>query len=299
MQPVIAFATFRDLPYGDKDDGILIEGLRAHNIDVETPVWDDPDVDWRRYSVVLPRSTWDYHHKVDAFRAWIKRLSKQQIRLFNAPETIMWNMNKRYLQELEQTGIPVLPSIWPEAEGTVSLEDLLTERGWEKAVIKPVISAGGDNTWTVTRDNAAQYQAKFNALRTNPGVMIQRFSEGIQQGEWSFIFLDGQFSHALVKRPAEGNFLIHEHFGGTNTNMNPTLEQLDETTAVLRYISHITEETPLYARVDGVYEAGQFYLMELELIEPGLYMAFSGTSHRADLFVKRLVDTVLTKHDYV
>jgi hypothetical protein len=141
--------------------------------------------------------------------------------------------------------------------------------GWTKAVVKPRISATAQRTHLIALDDADSVQELFNELRSGPGVMVQKFMDSIvSEGEWSLIFFDGQFSHEVLKTPKAGDFRVQSDFGG--------IEQLDDPAAhVLQAATRIvqTVEPTLYARVDGVVDDGQFRLMELELIEPALFLA--------------------------
>jgi glutathione synthase/RimK-type ligase-like ATP-grasp enzyme len=218
---------------------------------------------------VVVRSCWDYHLQPENFLHWIANLEALNVPLFNSADVIRWNANKTYLRDLEAKGIAVVPTLWPEHGERVSLDDALREMAWLKAVVKPRISATAYRTQLVTSENASSAQALFDDLRQGPGVMVQKFMDGIAtDGEWSLMFFAGVFNHAVVKRPKPGDFRVQNDFGGTAQPADPPVHVLAAATKAVEAVP-----TTLYARVDGVVDEGQFRLMELELIEPALFLA--------------------------
>ncbi len=149
------------------------------------------------------------------------------------------------------------------------MENKLYELGWPKAVVKPRISATAYRTELVTKENAAAAEPLFDDLRRSCGVMLQKFMNGIAtEGEWSLIFFAGTFSHAVLKQPKLGDFRVQNDFGGTAHLADPPPQVLATATDAVNAVN-----PTIYTRVDGVVEEGQFRLMELELIEPMLFLA--------------------------
>jgi glutathione synthase/RimK-type ligase-like ATP-grasp enzyme len=205
----------------------------------------------------------------EKFLRWIADLESANVPVFNPAPLLRWNANKSYLRELEAKSIAIVPTFWPEGNGVVSLESNLRGLGWHKAVVKPRISATAYRTQLVTAENASTAQPLFDDLRRGPGVMLQKFMDGIAtEGEWSLIFFAGTFSHAVIKRPKPGDFRVQNDFGGTAQLADPPAPVLE---SAVRVVSAV--DPTLYARVDGVVEEGQFRIMELELIEPMLFLA--------------------------
>lgn len=267
--PRIAVATSSKHPQLAADDRLLLKPLAEHGIEAVPAVWDDPAVRWAGFDAVLIRSCWDYHLKSEAFLRWITLLEQSGIPVWNPAPLVRWNANKSYLRELDAKGVAIVPTFWPEPGEPVRLRAKLHELGWMKAVVKPRVSATAHRTHLVTAEEADSLQSLFDELRDGPGVMVQNFMDGIiKEGEWSVLFFGGQFSHAVLKSPKAGDFRVQNDFGGSEQPGDPPPQ-------VLQAASHIVGivEPTIYARVDGVVDGGQFCLMELELIEPMLFLA--------------------------
>ena len=272
----IALATSSQYPRLTEDDRLLLKPLADLGIQAEPAIWDDAHIVWSSYAAVVLRSCWDYHRKSDAFLRSIARLEAEGIPVLNAAPLVRWNTDKLYLRDLETKGIGVVPTFWPDDEPhgfggqiLISLKGKLEELGWHKAVIKPRISATAHRTLLVSAVDAHDAQSHFDDLRRGPGVMVQKFMEGIaSEGEWSLIFFGQQFNHAVLKKPRCGDFRVQNDFGGTSQAADPPAEVLAAGTRAVRAV-----DATVYARVDGVVEDGHFHLMELELIEPALFLA--------------------------
>jgi len=267
--PLIALATSSKHPDLAQDDRLLLQPLAELSLDAEPAIWDDPARNWSSFDAVILRCCWDYHLKLEAFLRWITGLERSTIPLWNSAPCVRWNANKSYLRDLGAQGIPIVPTLWAEAGEPVRLGQRLRELGWSKAVIKPRVSATAYRTHLITPDDSEFGQTLFDELRSGPGVMVQKFMDNIvSQGEWSLIFFGGEFSHAVLKTPKAGDFRVQNDFGGSERPSDPPFEVLQAATRIVR-----TVEPTLYARVDGVVDDGQFRLMELELIEPLLFLA--------------------------
>jgi glutathione synthase/RimK-type ligase-like ATP-grasp enzyme len=194
-------------------------------------------------------------------------------------------MEKTYLSDLQVKGVPVLESVWVSAADSASLKNLMQQNSWPKAVVKPMISAAAYNTEVVSLDAAEQHQEKFDHLRGNGGVIVQQFAdEIITGGEWSLMFFNKEYSHAVIKRPQNGDFRVQRDFGGTVHTAEAPAHLIDQARAVL----DLVESDLLYARVDGIERGQQLFLMELELIEPHLF--FEQSQQSAHLFASVLIE---------
>lgn len=267
----IAFATHGGLPGLSDDDRLAVAELGRLGAGVEAAVWDDPGVCWARYDRVVIRSCWDYHLRPGAFLDWLGRLERDGVSLWNPAPVIRANVDKGYLVDLAAAGVPVVPTVRLERGEGADLAGLLSERGWEEAVVKPSVSASAFRTRRVRYEDAAAVQAELEEMLKASGVLVQRFLPEIQtRGEWSFIFLGGEYSHAVLKRPKTGDFRVQEELGGSSFLERPAPALVGQARAVAATIP-----IPwLYARVDGVEIEGVFTLMELELIEPLLFLGW-------------------------
>jgi glutathione synthase/RimK-type ligase-like ATP-grasp enzyme len=265
----IAFVTYAELPDLSADDRLAVEELRRRGAEVETAVWDDPGVRWFSYDRVVIRSCWDYHHRVDEFLAWLDRMEGEGIPLWNPARVVRGNVDKAYLGELAAAGLPVVPTVHLERGAAVDLAGLLGEREWSEAVIKPSVSASAFRTLRVSGAEAVAAQRELDELLERSGALIQPFLAEVQTaGEWSLIFLGGEYSHATLKRPRAGDFRVQQELGGSADAARPRPALIEQARAVAAAIP----EPWLYARVDGVEIDGVFTLMELELIEPSLFL---------------------------
>lgn len=266
----IAFATCSDLPNLEPDDRLALPWLQQMQIDVVPAIWNDTTICWQAFDAVVIRSTWDYYRNYGAFVQWFDHLQSTGIPVWNPVPLMRWNMDKRYLQTLEQQGIPIVPTVWLAQGAEILLSDTLASNDWTEAIIKPAISAGAFLTWRTSLEQALTDQHRLQAALDHSDVLIQPFVHTIcTEGEWSFIFLGGSYSHTVVKRPQTGDFRVQEEHGGSTQMVVPSAVLRSQAQAV---VDCLTEEW-LYARVDGVVVNGTLLLMELELIEPTLFLA--------------------------
>lgn len=271
MAAKIAFATSSEFPSLTDDDCLAVKALGMHGLTVDPVLWDSRQLDWSSYAAVIIRSCWDYHHRPAEFNAWLGHLEDQGVSLWNPPELVRWNMDKTYLSDLQQQGVRVLPSVWLARGARVQLAHLMAEKGWEQVVVKPLISAGAKRTILIPRDDALARQAEFAESLQQSSLIVQEFASEIQtQGEWSILFFDGQYSHAVLKQPQAEDFRVQDHFGGTVKAASPSAALIAQAAEILALL----DADLLYARVDAIERNGSLYLMELELIEPYLYFEF-------------------------
>jgi len=269
----IALATQATLPHLNDDDRRLVPAFAARGVHAAAAVWDDPAVDWMLFDAVIIRSCWDYHLRHDEFLAWVTRLELDGVPVFNPPAVIRWNAEKGYLRELAEEGVRVVPTRWIDAGSVTTLHDILHDAGWDDAVVKPAISASAHETWRTSRRSAAQDESRYRALLARGRVLVQPFMrEVIDAGEWSLIFIGGTFSHAALKRARSGDFRVQSEHGGSATIEDPGVHVIEQARRAL-HAAPGGEDSLLYARVDGCIVNGEFVLMELELIEPLLYLS--------------------------
>jgi glutathione synthase/RimK-type ligase-like ATP-grasp enzyme len=268
MAMTVAIATCAehpDLPEGERS---LLGALRELGVRAEPAIWDSPSVDWASFEAVILRAAWDYHLKREAFLRWLERLEAAGVPLWNPAPVVRANMEKTYLRALEEAGVPVVPTAWIARGDGRSLDEVLSERGWTRAVVKPVISASSFLTRRVARGEPGG-QTALDEVLAHSGAMVQPYLPEIEaEGEWSFIFLDGDFSHAVLKTPARGDFRVQSEHGGAAVRREPPPELLAQAAAV----AALGARDVLYARVDGVRRGGGLLLVELELVEPFLYL---------------------------
>ncbi len=267
----IALATYTKLPSLNEDDLLLVLALRDLGVTAVPAVWDSPDVYWEEFQGVVVRSCWDYHRRLEEFLAWVTRLERGGVPLWNPPDLLRWNSHKGYLRDLAARGVPIVPTRWLARGRRVGLAQLLRDERWSDAVVKPAVSASATDTWRTSGATAGADQGRLEELLRAGDVMVQPFiHEVCDPGEWSIIFFGGRFSHAVRKRPGASDYRVQWEFGGTAASMAPPPRLVTDAVAVMAAVpGH-----PLYARVDGVERDGRLMLMELELIEPHLFLGW-------------------------
>jgi hypothetical protein len=262
--------TSEALPNLYEDDLLLVAALDQIGIDSCAAVWSDASVDWLAFDALVVRSPWDYFVRLREFRAWLDARIASGVRMCNSSEILDWNFDKRYLQDLAAAGVSLVPTIVIEQGERPDIVALARARGWEEIVVKPTISGGAYCTHRFRLDDADRYRDDIARTLLDRGLLIQPFLSEIQSaGELSLLFFDGVFSHAICKRPKEGDYRVQFQYGGTNE----TVEVRDEWIEGARACIAAAPALPVYARVDGVVQNGQFLLMELEIFEPLMFLA--------------------------
>lgn len=251
----------------EDDDGVVADALRAAGAVVAIEHWDDPEVDWGGADAVLVRSVWDYPARRDQFVAWAAAVGAATT-LFPDPDIVRWNTHKGYLLELEERGAPVVPTAWLGAGDDVELAEVAADRGWDAVVVKPAVGSGSRGLVVAPDPSAAQ--AAFAALVADHDVLVQPMLARVATtGELSVVVIDGRCSHAVRKVPAAEDLRVQIEFGGTYEQVEP-----DEATVRLaEWVVAATAVEPLFARVDLLpADDGTWQLVELELVEPALYV---------------------------
>src|SRR5881392_4385927 len=182
----IALATSAKLPTLNDDDRLLIPALAELGLGAVPAVWDSPDVCWEEFQGVLVRSCWDYHHRLEEFLAWVSRLERAGVPVWNPPAVLRWNSHKGCLRDLAARGVPIVPTRWLARGRRVDLARVLREEGWRSAVVKPAVSASASGTWPTGRDGAGDDQARLDELLQAGDVMVQPLVDEVREtGEWS------------------------------------------------------------------------------------------------------------------
>ncbi|MET0595988.1 MAG: hypothetical protein ABW133_25025 [Polyangiaceae bacterium] len=253
-----------------EDDHLLVAALAEIGIASVPAVWSDAGIDWTSFDALVMRTPWDYFERVAEFRAWLGARIAERTRMFNAPEILEWNFDKRYLQDLARVGVAVVPTLAIAQNATADIAALARARGWNEIVVKPSIAGGAYRTYRFRIEEFDSYAADIAETLKDRGVLVQPFLPEIQTGgELSLLFFDGVFSHAVCKRPTAGDYRVQFQFGGSNE----TVQVSDELIAQARVSIAHAPALPVYARVDGVVKDGQFLLMELEIFEPLMFLS--------------------------
>ncbi len=230
------------------------------------------DIDWQApldafagFDAALIGTPWDYWDHREAFLTKLDAIAALGVRVFNAPDVVRWNIDKGYLGELGTRGVATIPTLLLDNPGRAEILAAFEHFSCDRVVVKRRVGAGAEGQFDFTRRDppAPEWHMGHAAL-------VQPFLPGIvEEGEHSLIFIDGVFSHGLIKRPAPGDYRVQSLYGGWDTAVTPTPADLAAAQAV---IAGLPFPTPLYARIDLVRgPEGGLLLMEAELIEPFLY----------------------------
>lgn len=249
-------------------DDLLEQPLLNLGWKMETVSWRAENVNWDDYDAVIIRTPWDYQDDAESFLNVLLTIDQSSAHLENSLEIVKWNIDKKYLKELENKGITIVPTIWREKFDATEIETFFTQFKSEQLVFKPRISANADNTFWITKANYQSFISDMDKAFSTREFMVQPFMEHIiSEGEFSLFYFDGQYSHAILKTPKDNDFRVQEEHGGRLKSIQPETQLVEQAQQALAAI----DEMPLYARVDFVRFGNEFALMEAELIEPSLY----------------------------
>ncbi|MFP2912217.1 RimK family alpha-L-glutamate ligase [Pyxidicoccus sp. 3LFB2] len=264
----VAVLTYSGLPQLDAFEAPLLPALAELGLDARPVIWDDPTVDWRTVRLAVVRNTWDSHLRRDAFVAWASKVDRLT-RLHNPAEVLRWNTHKRYLRDLEAKGILVTPTVWVEQGGTLDVGTLARERGWDAVVLKPAVSAGALKTYIIPRAEAATATARVAELAAEGEVLVQPYLTAFEtEGERSYIYFDGAFSHAVHRPPTLKS--APRGYSEPRTFTPDNAAELKLAESVLEAMGGPL----LYARVDVATDnEGRTRLQEVEVTEPSLFLS--------------------------
>jgi hypothetical protein len=270
------------------DDELAIEPLENLGWKVKTISWRDKTINWNDFAAVIIRTPWDYQKFPDEFLDVLRKIDASNARLENSLKIVEWNLAKTYLRELEAKGIKIVPTIWDEKSVTrADFHRWKTFFNTDEIIIKPIVSATAEHTYRLT-----EFLPELSEIFANKAFMVQPFMSNIvEEGEYSLFYFGGKYSHTILKSPKPKDFRVQEEHGGIITQVQP-LEQLSA--AAQKVFSQISEKL-LYARIDFVRDdEDNFCLMELELIEPALYLRMD---ENAPQFFAETVDNWLKNYE--
>ncbi|MCE9673151.1 hypothetical protein LY474_35625 [Myxococcus stipitatus] len=264
----VAVLTYSGLPQLDAYDAPLLPALRDLGLDARPVVWDDPTVDFATVRVAVVRNTWDSHLRRNTFVAWATKVGRLT-RLYNPADVLRWNTHKDYLRTLEGKGIPITPTVWVEKGGSLDLDALVRERGWDSVVLKPAVSAGALKTHIFPRSEAGAATARATELAAECELLVQPYLTTFEtEGERSYIFFDGVLSHAVRRPPT-----LKSAPRGFADPVTFTPEDREELALAERVLDAMGS-TLLYARVDVATDnEGRARLQEVEVTEPSLFLS--------------------------
>ena len=250
------------------EEQLIKESLENNGLKVDITYWSNESYDWTSTKSAVFRTVWDYFENFEKFYSWLNKI-KDQTKLINSYELVNWNINKKYLLDLESNGINIVPTRLIKKGSTETLKSICSIENYGDIVIKPAISAAAYQTYKIALNEVNNYEDLFSDLVQEKDMLVQPFFEQITSlGEASLMVFDGNFSHAILKRAKEGDFRVQDDFGGTVECYSPTKKEISFALDVIS----ACKTKPSYGRVDIVWDKSkEVYLSELELFEPELW----------------------------
>lgn len=252
----------------DADLGIAPLEIRGWMVD-QVP-WRSPDVDWNVYDAVYIGTPWDYPEDVNRFIAVLERIDRSRAVLVNDLALVHWGLPKTYLRDLERRGADIVPSLWQTQLEQGDLAKYFDRIVADTLIIKPVVSTNATDTFLLERETASRHETALLQKFHNRAFVVQPFIASIKSdGEYSLFYFNNRFSHAIRKVPKARDFRVQEEHGAEITAIVPESVLIEAADRVLALVTPV----PVYARCDLLRGPdGRFLLMELELIEPSMYL---------------------------
>ncbi|MFK5854950.1 MAG: hypothetical protein QM503_02390 [Bacteroidota bacterium] len=270
----LAILTSAEMPNLLPYDMDVIELLKIKGVESTIIVWDEiiktRPTELQKYDAILIRTIWDYFLKYDEYLELLNLLEASNVPVFNPIEILRWNANKKYLSELQNEGFDIIPTIFNLNSDKDSFATAIS-KGWKKMVLKPVISGNSYHTFVVDSDDETKFNQLIDKHYIDRPFMLQEFIPEISNGEISTIYFSNGYSYSVTKVPPVGEYRVQFDYGGVYHfgDVDPTIKKICDR------IASRFETKLLYQRVDGVWRDGKFLIMEVELIEPDIYLNLS------------------------
>lgn len=278
-----AILTFQDHPLLTEDDRLILNALKKRGLDPHPVIWDQTK-SWP-YDLVLLRAAWDYvDNKHQLLLETLSEIEAQKKPLFNTRSMIEWNYNKLYMRDLTEKGLPIAPTVWIVPTELFKLPQIMEEQKWEEIVIKPSISNRGINTFRLDRKKS-ELLYKIAALgplawESQPFLLVQPyFKEIAEEGEYSLIYFNKTFSHAVRKKPEPLGLIVE-----CVEPLSPSPELIKKGDEWLKSVPF----NPLYLRLDVIPYEGDYYIQEIEVMGPVLF--FESDPQSPERFAQALME---------
>ncbi len=250
------------------EDNLVIDALERKGLTIHRTNWDDKNFDWSTTEYALFRATWDYFERYAEFKNWLVQTSKLT-HFINPFDTLIWNLDKRYLKDLQEKDVNIPNTIFIEAGDKRSLVEAFESSGWKEAILKPAIGGGAYNTYRLNTENVREYESVFLKLIGVESMLLQEFQHSVlSKGEISLMCFGGKYNHSILKKGKGDDFRVQDDFGGSVHDYRASDDEIRFAEKVLEACPY----DPVYARVDVLWDNNNnLTLGELELIEPELW----------------------------
>tara|TARA_R110002049_G_scaffold260412_1_gene436255 strand:+ start:16043 stop:16933 length:891 start_codon:yes stop_codon:yes gene_type:complete len=252
------------------DHDLAIKPLEALGWSVDCVPWRDPGIRWREYDAVYICTPWDYIEHPDEFLRVLSAIDRSRPVLVNDLALVQWTLEKSYLRDLAARGAAIVPSTWYRDFDEEYASEFFAEHNAKRLVIKPLIGANATDTFVLQKPLSGQLLSDLAETFRERAFFVQPYIESIEtEGEYSLFYFAGEYSHAIQKVPKSGDFRVQEEHGANIRSIEPAAALVAAADKILAMVS----PSPVYARADFVHDEERGYLlMELELIEPSLYL---------------------------
>jgi glutathione synthase/RimK-type ligase-like ATP-grasp enzyme len=292
MKKRLALITWSGLPPGAESERLVLPHLAEAGIEAQIVDWRmmdgrNPALIPSQFDLLVLCSCWDYHLRGDEFTEWLRRTAGE-VPMLNDPKTVLWNLNKFYLREMPEMEIEIAPTVFVNGSGPIGSSAWQEIGNWKKSVVKPAVSASAHKTWRFNGAALPEEDELKSRMERKP-FLIQQFIPEIEaHGEIAFVYIDGAYSHAALKRTAARDFRVQQEHGGSAELFVPSPALLDQADQIASTVPQVRES--LYCRIDAIARNGKLVLMELELIEPELFLGLAeGAAERfAEAIVRRV-----------
>ncbi len=268
-----------------KEDYLVQRSLENLGLKVARKDWDNSEFKWEETKYALFRTTWDYFDKFKKFKKWLEK-TKNKTKFINSYEQIIWNTDKHYLLELSNKNIKIPPTEIIAKNTKKTLKEVFAKSNFKEIIIKPTVSGAGRHTYRINKNNINKYENIFSLLLKKEDFMVQEFQKNIlTKGEISIMLINGEHSHAILKKAKKNEFRVQDDFGGTVHSYSASKEEIK----FAENIISIIKPKPVYARVDLMLNnKNKIVLSELELIEPEMW--FRKNPLAAEILAKKIFE---------
>ena len=266
----LAYLTMENTDGWSIDADLAFPSMKAVGWEVDAIAWRTERPDWDHYDAVSSGVPWDYPEDPEGFLSTLGRIDQSRALLVNDLALVHWSLAKTYLRDLEQRGADIVPSLWYDEMNPRVIQDAFERHGSDRIIVKPVVSTNATDTYLLTRERARALADDLARVFLNRPFVVQPFIDNIlTDGEYSLFYFNRELSHATVKVPKKGDFRVQEEHGADLSSVTP-----DELlVATGNRVMSLVDPMPVYARADFVRAPdGRFLVMELELIEPSMYL---------------------------
>jgi hypothetical protein len=264
-----AYLTMDD--FGDfvSDADLSFAPMAELGWDVEMVPWRS-EADWDGYDLVYICTPWDYQDDVRGFIEVLEQIEASSAKLVNSLELVHWNLEKNYLRDLESRGAGIVPSLFHDHFDAGDIDGWFSQHDTDRIVVKPLVGANADHITVLQQPVAATTIKTLDETYASRPFFVQPFMDRVlSEGEYSTFFFNGEYSHAILKKPEAGDFRTQEEHGAEILSVDAPPTLIDTAHDVVAMV----EPLPVYVRADFVRDdTDRFLVMELELIEPSLYL---------------------------